>query len=118
MNLPTKTQVDTAARYATAIAGTAFAIFGLQAKGISLDQVKAVIAALGDVANNVIILLATIAPLYVAGRGIKTSSPTGQATAIGANAATNVQPAPGGMATVTITDPEMASAALAAQKSA
>jgi hypothetical protein len=118
MLLPTQAQVNTAGRYAGTIAGTAIAIFGLQAKGISADQVKAVIAAGGTVVNDIVVLIATIAPLYAAARGIISSSKTGQAAAIGANSSTIVQPAPGGKATVTIIDPAMAQAALDAQKNA
>lgn len=116
MQLPTQAQINTAGRYAGTIAGTAFAIFGLQAKGFSLDQVKAVIAAFGTLANDVIILIAAIAPIYATIRGVSSSSPTGQAASIGANLATDVKPGPGGTATVTITDPTMAKAALDAQR--
>lgn len=116
MQLPTQAQVNTAGRYAGAIAGTAFAIFGLQAKGISLDQVKAMIAALGTVINDIVVFAGLAATAYASIRGVVSSSPTGQAASIGASASTVVQPAPGGTATVTITDPAMASAALAAQK--
>lgn len=116
MPLPTKEQVNTAGRYAGAIAGTAFAIFGLQAKGFSLDQVKAAIAAFGTVVNDIVVLIGVLAPIYAAVRGVSSSSPTGQAAAIGANATTVVNAAPGGKATVTINDPAMASAALDAQK--
>ena len=44
MWLPSQAQVNTAGRYVGAVAGTAIAIFGLQAKGISLDQVKVVVS--------------------------------------------------------------------------
>jgi hypothetical protein len=114
----TQAQVNTAGRYAGAVIGTAIMIFGLQARGISIDQVKVVISSLGTVVNDMVVLIGAIAPLYVAVRGIASSSPTGQAASIGANAATIVQPAPNGTATVTITDPAMASAALDAQNKA
>ena len=116
MNLPTKDQINTAGRYAGTIAGTAIAIFGLQAKGISVDQVKEVIAAAGTVVNDMIILISAAAPLYAAIRGIMSSSAKGQAAAIGANPATIVQPQPDGTATVVITNPDMAKAALEAQR--
>lgn len=118
MWMPSQAQVNTAGRYAGAIAGTAFAIFGLQAKGISLDQVKAVIAALGPVVNDGVTLISAVGAIYAAVKGISTSSSAGQAAAIGANKSTIVEPAAGGTATVTITDPAMATAALAAQKKA
>lgn len=118
MPLPTQAQVNTAGRYAGSILGTAIAIFGLQAKGISVDQVKEVIAAGGTVVNDVVILISAAAPLYAAVRGILSSGGKGQAAAIGANASTIVQPGANGTATVTITDKAMASAALDAQTKA
>lgn len=118
MNLPTQAQVSTAVRYAGTILGTAFAIFGLQAKGFDLDQVKGAIAALGTVVNDVVILIAALTPIIAAVKGISTSSPTGQAAAIGANPTTIVNATADGKATVTINDPAMASAALDAQKKA
>jgi hypothetical protein len=118
MGLPSQAQVNTAARYAGTIAGTAFAIFGLQAKGFSLDQIKIIISDLGNLANDFIILIAAVAPIYATIRGISSSSPTGQAASIGANPSTIVNAAPGGTATVTINDPAMATAALTAQKNA
>lgn len=118
MRLPTQAEVNTATRYATTIAGTAIAIFGLQAKGITLDQVKDLIAALGDTANNVVIVIGMIAPFWYAARGVASSSPTAQAAAIGANARTIVNATPDGKATVTILDPVMAAAAVEAQKNA
>jgi hypothetical protein len=116
--LPSQAQVNTAGRYSLAIAGTAISIFGLQAKGISLDQVKLIIAALGDAINNIVILVSAIGVLYASIKGVTNSSGSGQAAALGGNAATIVQAAPGGTATVTITDPAMAAAALDAQKKA
>jgi hypothetical protein len=118
MNLPTQAQVSTAVRYAGTILGTAFAIFGLQAKGFDLDQIKGAIAALGTVVNDVVILIAALAPILAAIKGISSSSAAGQAAAIGANSSTIVNAAPGGKATVLINDPAMASAALDAQKKA
>ena len=118
MRLPTQAEVNTATRYASAVAGTAITIFGLQAKGITLDQVTGVISALGTVVNNGVIAIGMIASLYAAFRGVSSSSPTAQAAAIGANSATLVNATPGGQATVVITDPAMAQAALEAQKKA
>lgn len=82
MWLPSKGQVDTAGRYVTAVAGTAITIFGLQNKGISLDQVKGVIQALGDTVNQIAILLAAGATLYASAKGIFKSSPTQQAISV------------------------------------
>jgi len=116
MWLPTQAQVNTAGRYATAVAGTAITIFGLQAKGFTLDQAKDVIAALGTTVNSVVILLGALASAYAAIKGIKSSGQSGQGAQIGANASTLVQPGPNGTAIVTMTDPDMAKSALTAQK--
>ena len=117
MPLPTQAQVNTAIRYAGTIVGTAFAIFGLQAKGFDLDQIKTAIAALGTVINDGVVLVGALLPIIAAAKGVSTSSSTGQAAAIGANPATIVNPNPDGSATVTL-PPAMASAALDAQKKA
>jgi hypothetical protein len=118
MPLPTQAQVNTAGRYAGAVIGTAFTIFGLQAKGISLDQVNALINALGTVVNDAVIVIGMLMPLYVTFKGIVSSSSNGQAAAIGANPKALVNAAPNGKAIITITDPAMATAALEGQRKA
>jgi hypothetical protein len=118
MNLPTQAQVNTAGRYLGTIAGTAIAIFGLQAKGISLDQVNALIAAGGTVVNDLVVLAGALLPVYGAIKGILSSSANGQAAAIGANPKTLVTAAPYGKAIVTILDPAMSAAALEGQRKA
>jgi hypothetical protein len=87
MWLPTQGQVNTAGRYATAVAGTAIAIFGLQAKGITLDQAKAVIGALGPVVNDLVTLIGVLGTAYAAIKGVSSSSPTNQAAAVAATGA-------------------------------
>jgi hypothetical protein len=87
MWLPSKAQVDTGGRYALAIASTAIGIFGLQAKGISLDQVKAAISALGDVVNNMVILATAIGAIYATVKGVTQSSPTNQVASAAATGA-------------------------------
>lgn len=87
MWLPTQAQVNTAGRYAGVVVGTAFTIFGLQAKGFSLDQAKAVIAALGDTVNSIVILIGVAGPLYLSVRGVNNTSPASQAAAVGATGA-------------------------------
>lgn len=118
MNLPSQAQVNTAGRYAGAVIGTAFTIFGLQAKGISLDQVNGLITALGTVVNDGVIVIGMLMPLYVTIKGIISSSANGQAAALGANPKALVNAAPNGKAIITITDPAMAVAALDAQRKA
>lgn len=78
MWLPTKQMVNTAVRYATAVAGTAFTILGLQSKGISLDQVKVVIQALGDTANSLVILAGALAAIWAGTKGVVQSTPSAQ----------------------------------------
>lgn len=87
MWLPSQAQVNTAGRYAGAVAGTAFAIFGLQAKGISLDQIKALIAALGTVVNDFVILIGALGTIYAAVKGVKSSSDISQAASVAATGA-------------------------------
>jgi hypothetical protein len=118
MPLPTQAQVNTAGRYAGTVIGTAFAIFGLEAKGISLDQVRAAIGALGTVVNDGVVLVGILAPLYASIKGVISSSSNGQAAAIGANPKALVNAAPNGKAIITITDPGMATAALEGQRKA
>lgn len=78
MWLPTRAQVDSASRHAISIAGTAFAIFGLQAKGVSLDQVKEIIGALGSTVNDIVVLIGVLSPIYALLKATHTASPTSQ----------------------------------------
>lgn len=87
MWLPTQAQVNTAGRYATAVAGTAISLLGLQSKGIPLDQVKAVIGALGPVVNDIVTLIGVVGAAYAAFKGVKSSSPASQAAAVAATGA-------------------------------
>lgn len=82
MWLPTKNQVDSASRHAISIAGTAIAIFGLQAKGVSLDQIKAIIAALGSATNDIVVLVGALAPIYALLKAAHSASPTQQAISV------------------------------------
>lgn len=117
MWLPTQAQVNAASRHAASFAGGAIMVFGLSTK-IDVNTVNQVIAATGTAVNDIILLVGLASPLLAGFFASKSASPTAQAAAIGANGATVVKPAPGGGATVTITDPAMASAALDAQKKA
>lgn len=87
MWLPSQAQVNTAGRYATAIAGTAITIFGLQAKGITLDEVKEVIGALGPVVNDLVTLIGVLGTAYASIKGFTQSSPTAQAASVAATGA-------------------------------
>lgn len=82
MWLPTQAQVNTAGRYAIAVAGPVIALLGLQAKGFTLDQAKAVIAALGETVNSIVILLGALGAAYAAVKGVVNTSPSAQIAAV------------------------------------
>lgn len=82
MWLPTRPQVDSAARHAISIAGTAIAIFGLQAKGVTIEQTTAVIQSLGSAVNDIVVLLAAIAPFYAMLKAAHSASPTSQGASL------------------------------------
>lgn len=92
MFLPTKNQVNTGVRYATVAITTAFALLGLQAKGISLDQVKTGIQALGDITNNVVILITLVGGVWAAAKGVNASSPVNQIASVQAIATDKTSP--------------------------
>ena len=98
MWLPTKSQVDAASRHAITIAGTAFVIFGLQAKGVTLEQTTALIQSLGGTVNNLVVLLGALAPFYALLKAAHSASPTSQAVSVAATGA------------LVVTTPEMAKA--------
>ena|SRR6185312_2597787 len=93
MWLPTKPQVDAASRHAISIAGTAIAIFGLQAKGITLDQVKEVIGALGSAVNDIVVLIAAVAPFYAMIKASHSANPSVQGASLAATASGPASPA-------------------------
>lgn len=93
MWLPTKAQVDAATRHAISIAGTAIVIFGLQAKGVSVEQVTAAINALGSGINSIVLVLAALAPIYAGLRASQSASPTNQVAQVQAIANDPTQPA-------------------------
>lgn len=78
MWLPTKAQVDAASRHAITAAGVAVTIFGLQAKGVSMDNIKALIEGLGNTANSIIQLIAAAGVFYGAIKAASTASPVNQ----------------------------------------
>jgi hypothetical protein len=82
MWLPTRAQVDSVSRHGITIAGTAITIFGLQARGFNLDQIKALINALGAVTNDLVVLAAAVAPVYAALKAAHTASSTSQIAAV------------------------------------
>lgn len=78
MWLPTKAQVDAASRHAITIAGTAIAIFGLQAKGFDPAKVTAMIQALGPVINDIVTAIGAAGTLYAMLKASNSASPTNQ----------------------------------------
>lgn len=72
--LPTPQSIKNIAGHIATAAGTAIAIFGLQAKGIDPAKVTAAIIALGDVANNIIIGIGVIGSAYAAYKAAQGSS--------------------------------------------
>jgi hypothetical protein len=82
MWLPTKLQVDSASRHAISIAGTAIAIFGLEARGVTSEQVTAVIQSLGSLVNDTVILIGAVAPFYALLKAAHSASPASQVAAV------------------------------------
>lgn len=93
MWLPTKAQIDAASRHAITAAGVAVTIFGLQAKGVDMNNVKALIESFGNTANTVVQLLGAIAVVYGGLKAANSASPTSQIASVHAIAADKSQPA-------------------------
>lgn len=87
MWLPTRAQVDAASRHAITAVSTAVAIFGLQAKGVDIQQVTATIQALGASVNDIVILVGAVGGVYATLKASHSASPTAQADAVGATGA-------------------------------
>lgn len=87
MWLPTKSQVDAASRHLITVAGTVIALLGLQSKGFTLEQVTAAINSLGSVVNNIVLLIAALAPIYAGWKASRSASPKAQAVAVAATGA-------------------------------
>jgi hypothetical protein len=92
MWLPTKAQVDAASRHAITIAGTAIAIFGLQAKGVSVEQVTAAIQSMGSAINSLVLVAGALAPLYALLKAGHSASPDSQIASTAAIASDPSQP--------------------------
>ena len=98
MILPTKAQVDAAARHAITAAGTIIVLLGLQAKGVDVAQITAVIQAAGNSVNDIVVLIGTASAVYAAIKASSTASPTAQAKSVAATGA------------LVVTTPEIAAA--------
>lgn len=75
MWLPTKGMVDAAKRHVITAVGVAVTIFGLQAKGVSMDQVTTLINALGDTVTTVLQVVAAVGVLYGGIKAASTATP-------------------------------------------
>src|SRR5882757_1216000 len=82
MWLPTRPQIDAASRHAITAGGVAITILGLQAKGVSLDDVKNLINSLGDTVNTIVQLVGAAGVLYGAIRAAHSASPTSQVASV------------------------------------
>ena len=82
MWLPTKAQVGSASRHAITIASTAAVIFGLQAKGVNVQDITATIQALGPFVNDLVTLIGTAGATYAMLKAAHSASPTSQAIAV------------------------------------
>lgn len=78
MWLPTKDQVDAASRHAITAAGVAVTILGLQAKGVSMENVTALINSLGSTVNTLVQLVAAAGVVYGGIKAARSASPTNQ----------------------------------------
>ena len=87
MWLPTKPQIDAASRHAITAAGVAVTIFGLQAKGVSMDQVTLLISSLGATINTLVQVIAAVGVLYGGIKAANSASPTSQIASVKAIAA-------------------------------
>lgn len=114
MWLPTQAQVNAFTRHLASVAGGAVLVLGLGSK-IDTAALTQAIAAAGTVVNDIVVLVGVAAPLIAGLYASRTASPSKQAAALGGSSSTIVQPSPGGTATMVITDPAIAKAALDAQ---
>lgn len=117
MWLPTGAQVNAFTRNLASGAAGAVLMLGLGSK-IDTAALTQAIAAAGTVVNDVVVFVTAVTPVVAALYASRSASAKAQAAAIGGNTATNVQPAAGGGAIITVTDPTMAKAALDAQRGA
>lgn len=93
MWLPTKPQVDAASRHVITAVGVAVTIFGLQAKGVDMNNVKALIESLGNTINTLIQLVAAAGVLYGAVKAANSASPANQGASLAATATGGASPA-------------------------
>lgn len=76
MNLPNPQQVKNITGHIATAAGTAIAIFGLQAKGIDPQKMVAAINAMGDLFNSLVVVGGILGALFAGYKSATGSSPT------------------------------------------
>ena len=84
MNLPTKDQINAAARHAASFVSGAIVVFGLS-KSFNPQQVADAINQLGTVASDVATLIGLISPIVAAYFAAKSASPQQQIASVAAN---------------------------------
>lgn len=82
MWMPTKPQIDAASRHVITAVGVAVTIFGLQAKGVDMNQVKVVIESMGATVNTIIQLVAAAGVLYGGIKAANSASPVNQIASV------------------------------------
>jgi len=82
MLLPTKDQVNAAGRHVITAAGMAITIFGLQAKGVTLEGVTTFINSLGETINTIVQFLGAAGIFYAAIKAGHAVAPTSQIAAV------------------------------------
>ena len=115
MWLPTQAQVNAFTRNLASGAAGAVLMLGLGSK-IDTAALTQAIAAAGAVVNDVVVLITMATPIIAGLYASRTANPKAQAAAVGASASTIVEPGAGGAATIKVLDPDMARAALDAQR--
>lgn len=115
MWLPSQAQVNAFTRnVGSGIAGAAL-MFGVSSK-IDINTINSIITATGTLVNDAVVLIGIAGPFVAGYFASRSASKTAQSATLGADKTTIVNAAPGGTATITLTDPAMATAALTAQK--
>jgi hypothetical protein len=97
MNLPTSAEVNAATRHIGSFAAGAIAMFGLSSK-FDPSTVQQIIAASGNVINDVIILIGLVGPFITAYFASKSATPAAQAVSLEKQGA------------IVVTSPEIAAA--------
>ena len=115
MWLPTQAQVNAFTRNLASGAAGAVLLSGLGSK-IATPALTQAIAAAGAVVNDVVVLITMATPIIAGLYASRTANPKAQAAAVGASASTIVEPGAGGTVTIKVLDPDMARAALDAQR--